>query len=98
MPNGLPAGAVIVGAVVSVTTVFNGTTPHVTAGVVPGGTSIVGAAEASGAALGSAICVGWATGAQVAATADQDVYINVTGAPTLGVADVVIEFAPNIDG
>jgi hypothetical protein len=96
-PNGLPMGAVIVGATVAVNVAFNGTTPHITVGTTPGGTNIVGAAEAAGA-VGSVAAVAWQTGAQVAATADQDVYVTVTGAPTLGQADVVIEFCPNIDG
>ena len=96
MPNGLPAGAVITGAWISVTTAFNGTTPGITVGTTPGGANI--AASSPVTALGTTPSTTWQTGAQAAAAADQDVYINVSGVPTAGVADVVIQFVPNIDG
>jgi hypothetical protein len=96
-PNGLPAGAAITNAVVAVNVAFNGTTPAVTVGTTPGGTNIVSAADGPGT-VGSHVAVAWQTGQQVAALADQDVYVTVTGGPTAGQADVVISFAPNIDG
>lgn len=96
-PNGLPQGAVITGIVVSVPVAFAGGTPVLVVGTTPGGNNLVNAADAA-VALGSKVCVAWQTGQQVAYAADQDVYVTVTGGATSGQADVVINFAPNIDG
>lgn len=96
-PNGLPAGAVITNVVVSNPVAF-AAGAVLTVGTTPGGNNIANAADTAAGALGSHPCVAWQTGAQPAATADQDVYVTVTGAPATGVADVVISYAPNIDG
>lgn len=89
----LPAGSMIVNQAVRVSTAFNAaTTNALNVGTSAGGAQVFTAAGTAGASLPTIANLSFAT--------DQDIYVAYaqTGtAATAGVADIVIQFAPNND-
>lgn len=89
----LPQGAFITSVHMQIVTAFDGTAPDVTIGTAAGGTQIAAAADVDATATG-VTAITRALGRSLAASGDIDIYSTniATGAPTAGVADVVIQY------
>jgi len=87
----VPAGAMLVALNVRVTTAFNGTSPALNVGTTPTGVEVF--TDAAGAGARSP------TIPNLAFANDTDLYVSsaATGAPTTGLGDVLIAYAPNND-
>jgi glycerol-3-phosphate acyltransferase PlsY len=89
----LPAGAMLTGLNVRVSTAFNaGTTNAVRVGTTPTGTEILTDAATAGARTPTIPNLSFATDTDIFAS-----YAQTGGAATAGVADIVIAYAPNND-
>lgn len=87
----IPAGGMLVGLNVRVTTAFNGTSPALNVGTTPTGVEVFTDAGTAGARSPTIPNLTFAN--------DTDLYVSSagTGAVTTGLGDVVVEYIPNND-
>lgn len=93
-PASLPAGSVVTGTTIVVETAFSAGA-GLTVGSTPTGTDLVAAADSAATAAGvkrpdRATALG-------RLAADTTPYVALTGAPTAGVATIVLHYTPNND-